>query len=44
MKYKGILLAICATLALAALTGCHTMAGAGQDVSETGQSITRAAS
>lgn len=25
------------------LTGCHTVAGAGQDVSETGQTVTHAA-
>lgn len=44
MKIKKLILAICPViLALGLLSGCHTVSGAGQDISDTGQTISNVA-
>ncbi len=40
--FKKILSALLIVLFLAALTGCHTLHGAGQDIESAGKSIERA--
>lgn len=45
MKIKKLVLAICPlVLVMGFLSGCNTVKGAGQDVSQTGQTISNAAS
>lgn len=45
MKIKKLLFAVCSlVLVMGFLSGCHTVAGAGQDISDTGQTITNVAS
>ncbi len=42
---KKVLLAICPLVFVAALlTGCHTVEGAGQDVADTGNTVSNVAS
>lgn len=44
MNFKKLSMALAAlAFSCGAITACHTVAGAGQDVSETGQTITHAA-
>lgn len=42
MKVKSLILAA-VLVATAALAGCHTMAGAGQDIQDGGKAITNSA-
>jgi predicted small secreted protein len=45
MKMRKLILAICPLLlVMGLLGGCHTVKGAGQDISDTGQTISNAAS
>lgn len=44
MKIRKLILAICPVILMVGfLSGCNTVAGAGQDISDTGQTITHAA-
>jgi|GEM_PF-4355762 len=44
MKIMKFILSICPILlVMGFLTGCHTLQGAGQDVSQTGQTVTNVA-